>query len=91
MWTDHSAVKSVLETSNPTGKHARWWTRVYGSGVRRVTIVYRAGRENACADALSRSPYGLAPVLEIAEGEFQVSSIASEDVTSLLQIPLKPP
>ena len=92
VWIDHSAVKSVLETSNPTGKHARWWTRVYGSGVRRVTIVYRAGRENACADAdaLSRSPYDPAPVLGIAEGEFQVSSIASADVTSLLQT-LKPP
>ena len=24
--TDHSAVKSVLETPNPTGKHAQWWT-----------------------------------------------------------------
>ena len=85
VWTDHSAIKSVLEMSNPTGKHARWWTRVYGSGVRRVTIVYRAGRENACTDALSRSPYGPAPVLGIAEGEFQVSSIASKDATSLLQ------
>ena len=28
--TDHSAVKAVLETPNPTSKHARWWTRVYG-------------------------------------------------------------
>ena len=31
--TDHSAVKAVLEMSNPMGKHARWWTRVYGRGV----------------------------------------------------------
>jgi hypothetical protein len=29
--TDHSAVKSVLETPNPTGTHARWWTKVFGS------------------------------------------------------------
>ena len=54
--TDHSAVKAVLETSNPTGKHAHWWTRVYGSGVRAVIIVYHASRENASADALLRSP-----------------------------------
>ena len=41
--TDHSAVKAVLETSNPTGKHTRWWIRVYSSAVRAVTIVYHAG------------------------------------------------
>ena len=34
--TDHSAVKAILETPNPTGKHARWWTKVYGRGVKRV-------------------------------------------------------
>ena len=27
--TDHSAVKAVLGTANPSGKHARWWTKVY--------------------------------------------------------------
>ena len=54
--TAHSAVKLVLETSNPTGKHARWWTRVYGSGGKSVTIVYCADRDNVSADALSRSP-----------------------------------
>ena len=54
--TDHSAVKAILETPNPTGKHARWWTKVYGRGVKEVVIKYRAGRENAGADALSRSP-----------------------------------
>ena len=59
--TDHSAVKSILETSNPTGKHARWWTRLYGRGVKSVTIVYRAGRENLSADALSRSPLASPP------------------------------
>ena len=41
--TDHSAVKAVLETPNPMGNHARWWTRVYGRGVKEVHIVYRAG------------------------------------------------
>ena len=84
--TDHSAVKSVLEMSNPTGKHARWWTKVYGRGVRSVTIVYRAGRENASADALSRSPCTSAPSQGIAQDEVQVSSVASdEDLPMLLQ------
>ena len=27
--TDHPAVKSVLETSSPNGKHARWWTKMF--------------------------------------------------------------
>ena len=45
VFTDHTAVKAVLETPNPTGKHARWWNKVYGCGVREVRIVYRAGKE----------------------------------------------
>lgn len=28
VYTDHSVVKAVLNSPNPTGKHARWWTRV---------------------------------------------------------------
>ena len=53
--TDHTTVKAVLETPNPSAKHARWWTRVYGTGLKDVRIVYRPGRLNATADALSRS------------------------------------
>ena len=84
--TDHSAVKPVLETSNPTGKHARWWTRVYGRGVGSVTIVYRAGRENASADALSRSPYNPPPSQGIAQGETEVAAVtADQDIPLLLQ------
>ena len=41
VYTDHSAVKAVLETPNPSAKHARWWTKVYGSGVKSIQIVYR--------------------------------------------------
>ena len=50
-----------------------------------VTIVYRAGRENARADALSRSPSGPPPTVGIAEGEAQVASVDTEDIASLLQ------
>ena len=44
VFTDHLAVKAVLETPNPTDKHARWWTRVYGSGVNSVTILYHPSK-----------------------------------------------
>ena len=55
VYTDHSAVKAVPNAPNPSGKHARWWTRVYGAGFKEVQIVYQPGRHNANADALSRN------------------------------------
>ena len=89
VYTDHSAVRAVLETPNPTGKHACWWTRVYGRGVKKVTIVYRPGRENAAADALSRSPQGT-PTTSCADSDVHVASVTSDTVTSLLRVdPLK--
>ena len=75
--TDHSAVKAV-----PTGKHARWWTKVYGRGVKEVHIIYRRGRENASADALSRSPQAPAPLEGVAEGEMQISQVRTTDGVS---------
>ena len=91
--TGHAAVRAILETPNPSCKHARWWTKVYGSGLKDVKIVYRAGRLNSIADALSRSPQEEAPVEGVAEQELQVSSVQSnprrEDgtqVTDLLEV-----
>ena len=59
VYTDHAAVKAVLEADNPTAKHARWWTKVYGRGLKCVKILYRAGKENSNADALSQSLWEL--------------------------------
>ena len=66
-YTDHSAVKSVLLDPHATGKHARWWSRVFNSGIKEIEIVYRPGKENACADAPSRYPHAPAPAEGIAE------------------------
>jgi len=79
VYTDHSAVKAVLETPNPSAKHARWWTKVYGSGVKSMQIVYRSGRENLNADALSRNPQGEAPCPP-QEEEVQVATLSSSEV-----------
>ena len=79
VYTDHSAVQAILETPNPSGKHARWWTKVYGRGVKEVRIKYRPGKTNTNADALSRCPHAPAPEEGIAEDEFQVAAIGSED------------
>ena len=73
VYTDHTAVKAVLETPNPSGKHARWWEKVYGRGVKSVKIVYRPGRMNGNADALSRNPQLSAPVDQLGDGEVQVA------------------
>ncbi len=75
VYTDHSAVKAVLKASNPTGKHARWWTKVYEAGTRCLDIFHRPGRINSNADALSRNPCFPAPLEGIAETEVQVATI----------------
>ena len=53
VYTDHEALRSLLNTPHPSGKLARW-----GLALQEVnlTIHYRPGRKNANADALSRSP-----------------------------------
>jgi len=79
VYTDHSAVKAVLETPNPSAKHARWWTNIYGSGVKSMEIVYRSGRENLNADALSCNPQGEAPCPP-QEEEVQVATVSSSEV-----------
>ena len=35
---------------------AKWWTKLYGSGIKRLEIVHRAGTHNQYADAQSWQP-----------------------------------
>ncbi len=42
VYTDHSAVLAPLETPSPSGEHARWWDKVFGSGVKKLEIISRA-------------------------------------------------
>ena len=86
--TDHSAVKAVLCNPGGSSKHARWWTRVFGAGIRNVDIIYRAGRDNANADALSRQPHLPAPAVGTVDDDAQVLSIETSDmdISSLLEL-----
>lgn len=43
IYTDHTAVKAVLESPNPRAKHARWWTRVYGQRNQRYQDMLQIG------------------------------------------------
>ena len=76
--TDHSAVRAVLETPNPSCKHARWWAKVYSAGLKDIRIIYRVGRLNSSADALSRGPLRESPT---AEDSGQISSVQSVAVS----------
>ena len=85
VYTDHSAVKAVLETPNPSAKHARWWTKVYGSGVRNIQIFYRPGKENMNADILSRTPADKAPDI-FQSDEVQIAAIHTTQPATELDI-----
>ena len=76
--TDHAAVKAVLGTPNLYGKHARWWNKVHGSGIREVDIVYRAKHSNCHADALSLQPALSPPLEDDSAEEVQVALLAKK-------------
>ena len=84
---DHAAVKATLGAPNLTGKHARWWSKVYGSGIKQINIIHHAGKKNLHADCLSRQPVIPAPPEEDADTELQVAQISSipNTIEGLLQ------
>ena len=71
MITDHTAVKTVLETPNPSGKHVQLCSKICGRGIKEVKIIHRAGKANLATDALSCSPQAAKPFEGNGQGEVQ--------------------
>ena len=59
---------------------------MYGSGIRNLEIVYRAGKENTNADALSRNPMPQTKPESEMVTDVQIASVASMDCSELLQL-----
>ena len=55
VYTDHEALKALLNTPRPSGKLARWGLTLQELDLRKH---YRPGTKNGNADALSRCPIG---------------------------------
>ena len=74
VYTDHEALKALLNTPRPSGKLARWGLALQELD---IDIHYRPGKRNSNADALSRSPL---PGVEATGMPYSiVSAIAVED------------
>ena len=78
VYTDHEALKSLLNTPHPSGKLARW-----GLAPQEVdlSIFYRPGKKNVLADALSRSPIQGEDMMLVPE-ENLVAAVASPQVSA---------
>ena len=73
VYTDHAAVKATYSAPHLNGKHARWWTKIYGSGIKSIEVHHRTGKQNTNADALSRNPHLPPPEEDLATVETQVA------------------
>ena len=85
--TDHPAVKTILGAPSLSGKHARWCSKIHGSGIKQVEIVHRSGKKNQHTDCISRQPVWTALNEDAADGEVQVAMISTQanTISDLLQ------
>ena len=95
VYTDHEALKSLLNTPHPSGKLARWGLALQELD---LEIHYRPGRANANADALSRAPlssplqgpYGIVAAVDVprpsAKGGERSLALWQRDDPTLLPI-----
>ena len=77
VFTDHVALKSLLNTPQPSGKLARW-----GMAIQELylTLSHRAGKHNANADALSRSPLPHSCEADTSSPDAMIAALVAEEV-----------
>ena len=74
VYTDHEALKSLLNTPHPSGKLARWGMAIQELDLQ---ILHRSGKHNSNADALSRCPLTRTEVSETSSPEGVVAAVSS--------------
>ena len=80
VYTDHSALTSLLNTPQPSGKLAHWGMAIQEMDIR---IHHRTGRSNANADALSRSPLADQGCPSAEKTQGVIAAIEPEDLSAL--------
>ena len=76
VYTNHEALKSLLNTTQPSGKLARWGMALQELD---LTILHRSGKANANADALSRCAQPTSDAMELALPSRVVANLLSEE------------
>ena len=85
----YTLLTQLLKMPSASGKHARWWCKLFSSGLRSIKIVYRPGKDNSSADALSQSPIAAPHVDVVDENSVQIAQLESSSactITELLDI-----
>ena len=80
IYTDHEALKSLLNTPQPSGKLARWGMAIQELDVR---ILHRSGKHNANPDALSRVPLEQSELHQEDKGKMVGAIAATSELAEL--------
>ena len=75
----------MLQAPSANGKQGRWWSKIFGSGLKCIQIKYRPGKDNCTADASSHFP-----VSSLLEKEListtQIAIVQCEGSTHILEL-----
>ena len=71
-------MKAILGAPSLTGKHARWWSKAYGSGINQMNIIHRSRKKNQHTNCLSHQPVMPAPPDDDVNIEVQIAKISTE-------------
>ena len=83
VYTDHVACLSILNTTRPSGKLARWALTIQEMD---LAIKHKSGKKNQNADALSRNP-----VVSAVTGEDSTDDDSTLDLDTIRKLQLEDP